>query len=447
MPKRKKTGTTLSCEHLILICSDKKEKPIVLPIIKEPKPTYEEENTFNFYDDEPATQSSDEEEEEDDEEEPELSENTLSMLLAYLYPRNSQLCANCTTEVSQYNCKLCNLLLCGICLQKTHIQNCSHPVTVLNDGSIFNYTTLPNFEFNRGHKLCQSCIHSHESNRVTFVDWNNSRTASFQYCPSVGIKQALMDIGFLLSSSNVAFSINFLKSTRRLSNVSPTLSMYSIIESLEEHSILNRQTIYKAFLKASYHYKRLMIQIESEDFNEECMACPGENDTDNIHIAADGCFKLPRLMKPNQKPIVPEIVDKFSPAFVPQHEVLSGLASYTDSRSSNCANFYALSNPSKSKFDRFDETGVFGLVCARHGYPIIFTDMFKGESFYYPDSLLKKIINWDDKRNYFFYYDVGCSYKQHVVYLINIAKQQYNYPGKQKGFFSSLNTSFSCIRS
>ncbi len=167
------------------------------------------------------------------------------------------------------------------------------------------------------------------------------------------------------------------------------------------------------------------MQIESVEINEEyqCMSCPGKNDDATIHIAADGCFKLPRLLKSNQKPSNPEVLENFRPAFVPQHEVLSGLASYTDSRSSSCANFYALSNPIKSKFDRFDETGVFGLVCARHGYPIRFTDMFKGESFYYPDSLLKKIITRDDKRNYLFYYDVGCSYKQHV-HQINIAKQQ-----------------------
>ena len=149
------------------------------------------------------------------------------------------------------------------------------------------------------------------------------------------------------------------------------------------------------------------------------MACPGKDDTDKWHLAADGCFKLPRLNKSNQvapsQATLVQLYDAFN--------ANTTLVTSDNVTLQSCSNFEALSNPKKSKFERFDETGVFGIVCARHGYPVSFVNMYQGESFKYSDHLLQEALQTIGNRNIYFYYDVGCIYQKHLNRVLHQAHQ------------------------
>ncbi len=63
-----------------------------------------------------------------------------------------------------------------------------------------------------------------------------------------------------------------------------------------------------------------------------------------------------------------------------------------------------------SKGKKLDETGHFGLACARHEVLLNVVDMKSGERFFYPDTLLKEYFKegnpLPDSLN--LYYDVMC---------------------------------------
>lgn len=64
-----------------------------------------------------------------------------------------------------------------------------------------------------------------------------------------------------------------------------------------------------------------------------------------------------------------------------------------------------------------DDTGIFGVFCARHGTLLSLQSMKTGESFKYLDLAIDQLVN---KRNYnpkelHLFYDVACRYKQHVL--------------------------------
>lgn len=64
--------------------------------------------------------------------------------------------------------------------------------------------------------------------------------------------------------------------------------------------------------------------------------------------------------------------------------------------------------------------GVFGVFCARHETVLRCTDMYKGERFAYLDYLLQQMLEPDDTRNVFLYYDVACRYMPHLLVFFNL---------------------------
>jgi Kyakuja-Dileera-Zisupton transposase len=142
-----------------------------------------------------------------------------------------------------------------------------------------------------------------------------------------------------------------------------------------------------------------------------------------VFLAADGCFKAHRLKKKGQI-IDPEAynIDHF---IVSEAEIKLCLAQATRNNStahdSQCSDFAATSN--RRMGPDFDETGIFGLCCARHETPLIACNMFSGDRFVYLDKLLNMIatksMHPNDDRQIYLGYDVACKYIAHVKVFSN----------------------------
>jgi hypothetical protein len=59
-------------------------------------------------------------------------------------------------------------------------------------------------------------------------------------------------------------------------------------------------------------------------------------------------------------------------------------------------------------------TGVFGAVCARHGFPLYMMNMDGGEKYCYADTILDKVLEKTPPANTYLFYDIVCQYKKHL---------------------------------
>ncbi len=59
-------------------------------------------------------------------------------------------------------------------------------------------------------------------------------------------------------------------------------------------------------------------------------------------------------------------------------------------------------------------SGVFGAVCARHGYPLYMMNMDGGEKYHYADTILDKVLEKTDPQKTFLFYDIVCQFKKHL---------------------------------
>ena len=77
-----------------------------------------------------------------------------------------------------------------------------------------------------------------------------------------------------------------------------------------------------------------------------------------------------------------------------------------------CSNFKAADfSHSRNRRALRDQTGIFGLFCARHGTPIFFVDMYKGEKFGYLDYLLSQLLkDYGQNREVHLFHDINCRY-------------------------------------
>lgn len=176
---------------------------------------------------------------------------------------------------------------------------------------------------------------------------------------------------------------------------------------------------YRKLLDLSHHFGNMLNEIYAEklsavlpDFN--CAAC-GKNS--EVYLVADGCFKLSRAKKDNLVDTDP-VIRRF---FIPKQETVNARSTKLDTTipADSChATFNAAKAKPGKRGKNHDETGVSGLFCARHGTPLIFGDMFEGELFSIIDMLLIKYL---ERHTYikkvFFYYDVNCKYKPHLLRL------------------------------
>ena len=154
---------------------------------------------------------------------------------------------------------------------------------------------------------------------------------------------------------------------------------------------------------------------------DHCIGCPIEGGTK--FLCLDGCFTSSRYKKKglDQKQVFENhyiLKDNENQASqVLNNENQDSQILNNENQDSqvievSCTSqFVALQNPQlKSKFTNFDETGHFGLACARHEVLLKIADMHSGEGFKYPDMLLKDYFKnkngLPDQLN--LYYDIMC---------------------------------------
>jgi hypothetical protein len=115
-----------------------------------------------------------------------------------------------------------------------------------------------------------------------------------------------------------------------------------------------------------------------------------------------------------------------------------------------CPDFVATTVSRQSKFKDFDETGtagvfnlgVFGVFCARHETVLRCTDMYKGERFAYFDYILNKMLDPDDTRDVYLYYDVACRYQPHLLVTIHLTSRRTQKSWETGPYFLALNFSY-----
>jgi hypothetical protein len=142
----------------------------------------------------------------------------------------------------------------------------------------------------------------------------------------------------------------------------------------------------------------------------DCASCMSK---DTLHLATDGCFKLRR----EKRPILIETKPRINNFFI-DSEIQESLSKKLDLSMVNNGNEACESDfkaaKATQKNNKFDEKGVVGLFCARHGTPLLFLDIFTGERYGYIDMLLLEYLkDKNEVKNVLFYYDVGCRYITH----------------------------------
>lgn len=170
--------------------------------------------------------------------------------------------------------------------------------------------------------------------------------------------------------------------------------------------------------KCCQQFSAMLTKIDMEKYlrvNErfDCVSCfSKDNPKETLHLAADGCFKLRREKRKHLIETEPRINNFFINR--ESEKLLEKLdKSMAKNNDESCeANFKAAKATPKN--NKFDEKGVVGLFCARHGTPLLFMDIFTGERYAYIDMLLLEYLkNKLNVKNVIFYYDVGCKYIAH----------------------------------
>jgi hypothetical protein len=176
-----------------------------------------------------------------------------------------------------------------------------------------------------------------------------------------------------------------------------------------------KNLISKAFIKADSVFARIQLDterlriIKMDHIYNDCLACPKKGGTQ--FLCLDGCFTSSRLASKGKEQI---------PVF-DSHYILHDLKhtqnyKTTKTDDNNCSTIFKATTETKSKYDKLEETGHFGIACARHEILLKMVDMKNGESFKYPDHLLKNhFISRELPDKLFLYYDVMCRYKPHII--------------------------------
>jgi hypothetical protein len=183
---------------------------------------------------------------------------------------------------------------------------------------------------------------------------------------------------------------------------------------------------YSLLLKSIKEFRIWMVKIERlapfhfEKLFQDCLSCQGLK---TRHLAADGNFRTGRRKKAGSS-----IAESALSLFLLNGEKTKAYVESSSAPSQRdsipCSGFKAGDIVrSRSRMGIYDETGLMGLFCARHGTPLMFASMFHGERFAYLDLLLKQFIekNTGLVDKIILYYDVSCRYKAHfrVTYFFS----------------------------
>jgi hypothetical protein len=162
-------------------------------------------------------------------------------------------------------------------------------------------------------------------------------------------------------------------------------------------------------IKQLFQSSFLEYRAIKEDFKYQydgCLACSSLQDYGDLHISADGNFRLFRRKlagKYNYR------CNKENNLFIDIKPTLE--RSNLDVAVTGCSSEFRC--PTLKKHVKNDQTGVFALFCARHEVPFRWCDMFTGERFIYISTLLKTMTSEKDSIIYL-YYDIACKLKNHL---------------------------------
>lgn len=171
---------------------------------------------------------------------------------------------------------------------------------------------------------------------------------------------------------------------------------------------------YQNLLKVTPYFCNMMTSLQAAQLenllsNLECVSCAKSNE---LHLSIDGNFKLSRI---HREELI-SLDSKLQRFMVPDKDVLD--YSNGEKEASACTdNLKAINERTRGRNGpNYDETGVVGLFCARHGTPLLFINSFAGEKACYVDTLLIKFLSLSrnqDVSKVFLYYDINCNYHLH----------------------------------
>lgn len=133
-----------------------------------------------------------------------------------------------------------------------------------------------------------------------------------------------------------------------------------------------------------------------------CPACPRPGESGPLHLALDGMFRLSKRKKSGKHHKADQYASNYF--MPPPGEVKTFLAEHNPDqpigipkakkvkgrRLVTCKSHFRAGDEkrNRSRMKIFSEQGIFGIVCARHGTPLLFVDMYHGERFAYADFAL-----------------------------------------------------------
>jgi hypothetical protein len=102
-----------------------------------------------------------------------------------------------------------------------------------------------------------------------------------------------------------------------------------------------------------------------------CVACPYDDESGDLHIAMDGNFRLFRYW----------FAGKFVSKRAEVLEFFCPLQTVNDEQFGDSCSHDFLAGKHLPSYEKCDETGLFGGYCARHDIPLKFINMYTGERF------------------------------------------------------------------
>ena len=164
------------------------------------------------------------------------------------------------------------------------------------------------------------------------------------------------------------------------------------------------------FARIQLDVQRLRV-IKKDFIFKECRGCPKNGGSK--FLCLDGCFTSARYKAKGA-----DQSQRYENHYIADasHNEITKIYPLQDEFLCN-TQFEATSG--KAKGNKLDETGHFGLACARHEVLLKIVDMHTGERFIYPDLLLKEYFKESSGTpdSLSLYYDVMCRYWNTNIFL------------------------------
>lgn len=250
-----------------------------------------------------------------------------------------------------------------------------------------------------------------------------TRRVVLTYCEEhTSLAGAMVRMGFFPSADRrVAFSLDLLDLYRQLL-LSSGLSKLVFIQAISAIQDKDFDSMYKHFISTMTEYTHTMFNTETLLFMDMqhlfkgCYSCPSKGQIGPLNLAADGNFRSFSYAKNH---VIPDslLTSHFMLNQPYMKDKLEEAKKQVKLKPGDipCSNFRALEGQATGKFKSLNETGMFGICCARHETILCATDMFSEERFAYLDTLLELFLEDVEKdRPVNVFYDIGCKFERHV---------------------------------